>query len=45
MMKQDTDKDLITLLSFSNEVTPFKFKNNLRIILGSKLEKFVNIEA
>ena len=28
------------LLSFSDEVAPFKFKNNLEIILGSKSEKY-----
>ena len=39
------DKDLNTFLSFSDEVTPFKFKNNLRMILGSKPGKFENIKT
>ena len=45
MMKQDINEDLNTFLLFSGEVTLFKFKNNLRIILVSKLEEFKNIDA
>ena len=45
MMKQDINEDLNTFLLFSDEVRLFKFKNNLRIILGSKIEEFKNIEA
>ena len=30
---------------FLDEVTPFKFKNNSRIILDSKFEEFKKIEA
>ena len=37
-------KGLITFLSFS-EVTPFKFKIDLGLILGSKSEKIKNIEV
>ena len=32
-------------LKFLGEVKPVLYKNNLRIILGSKSEKFENIEA
>ena len=32
-------------LKFLGEVTPLVFKNNLRIILRFKSEKFMNIEA
>jgi len=39
------DKDLNTFLSLSDEVTPFKFKNNFKMISGSKPEKFENIET
>ena len=45
MMKKNIDRDLNVFRSFSDEVTSFKFKNNLRIILGSKLEKVKSIEA
>ena len=38
-------KDLKTFLSFLGEVTPFKFKNNLRVPLGAKPEKFKNSSA
>ena len=36
-MKQNTNKDL--------NITPLTLKNNLKIILGSKLGKVKNIEA
>ena len=39
------NKDWNILLKFLGEVTPLVFKNNFRIILGSKSEKFKNIEA
>ena len=44
-MKQDVNKDLNVLLSFSVEVTPWTIKNNFEIILGSKANGFKNIEA
>ena len=45
MMTWDIDKDFNAFFSLSDEVTPSKFKNNLRIILGSKPERFKNNEA
>ena len=45
MMKQNINKDWNIVFNFLGEVTPFVFKDNLRIILGSKSEKFKNIEA
>ena len=38
-------KDWNIFLTFLDEVAPLVYKNNLRIILGSKSEKFKNIEA
>ena len=38
-------KDWNTFLKFLGEVIPLVFKNKLRIILGSKSDKFKNIEA
>ena len=43
MMEQDINKDLSIFISYLDE--PFKFKNKSIIILGSKPEKFKNIEA
>ena len=45
MMKKGIGKGLNRLLSFSDGAKPFKFKNNLRIILGPKPERFKNIET
>ena len=39
------NKDFNKFFSFSDDVTPFKYRKNLRIILRSKPEKFKNIEA
>ena len=39
------NKDWNMSLKFLGEVTPLLLKNNLRIILGSKSEKFKNLEA
>ena len=45
MINYDINKDLNISLSFPDEATALTLKNNLRITLGSKLEKFKNIEA
>ena len=36
----DINKDMNIFLLFPDQATPFTFKNNFRIILGSKPEKF-----
>ena len=38
-------RDWNIFLTFLSEVTPLVFKNNLKINLGSKSEKFKNIET
>ena len=43
MMSYNMNKDWNILLKFLGKVAPFK--NRLRIILGSKSEKFKNLEA
>ena len=45
VMKQNMNKDRNILLSLPVQVTSLTFKNNLRIVLGSKREKFKNNEA
>ena len=45
VMKQNINKDRNILLSLPVQVTSLTFKNNLRIVLGSKREKFKNNEA
>ena len=44
-MTQNINKDLNIFLEFLGEITPLVFKNNLRIILGSKSEKLKNVET
>ena len=39
------DKDWNIFLECLGEVIPLAFKNNLRIILGSKLEEVKDVEA
>ena len=45
MIKYDISKDLNIILWFSDVVTPSIFKNNLRIIEGSKPKKVITNEA
>ena len=45
MMNGKIKKHLNIFLWFSDDVTPLTLKNNLRIILDSKPEKFKNIDA
>ena len=45
MISYDINKDFNISLSFPDQATPLTFKNNLRIILSSKIEKFKNIET
>ena len=45
MVNYDNNKDLNLFLSFPDQATPLILTNNLRIILGSKPEKFKNIKA
>ena len=45
MIKQDINKDLNIILSFSDVVIPSIFKNNLRTIHGSRLKRIKNTEA
>ena len=44
MMMQDIKKDLGILFSFSDADTPLTHEN-LRVIVGSKSEKFKNMET
>ena len=43
--KQDVNKNLNIFLRFSDKVTPLTVKNNFKILLGSKPDKFKNIEV
>ena len=45
MIDYHINKDLNIFLSFLGQATPLKLKNNLRIILGSKLGNPKNIAA
>ena len=45
MMQKKTNKDWNICLKFVGKATHLVLKNNLRIILGSELEKFKNIKA
>ena len=45
MINDDINKDLNIFLSLPDRATPLTLQNNIRVILGSKPEKFKNIEA